>query len=152
MPELLAAFNSEKDLFIDSTTKLAGEFFKTLPRTFSSFSHFFFSGYLLLETVSDTMDIFGEKMYRLNENNTNKSTHLKGISYAVRTQIEKTSPLENSLYIEDKQAVIQTNMKRNLHGHISAVSNCKIFKHAVLPNKRYFVGQHSFPYGFADDK
>lgn len=150
LPELLEKFRAKKDLYIDSSTKLAGRGQKPI---FSCHVRilipFLFSGYLLLETVSESMTIYGEKMYNLKPcNNPVAITHLKGISKAVTTIIANRKPTDGDLFFDDEQAVVQTGLKRNVHGHITVVNNIKLFKSAVLPTKRFFIKQHSFPYFF----
>lgn len=96
-----------------------------------------------METVSDAMTIFGEKMYKLHSEKS--VVHLKGINYVVMDEIKNIAN-NRILFADQHQAVLQTGMRRNTDGQITVNHQIKQFKAAVLPTKRYFVNQHSLPY------
>lgn len=65
MPELLQQFQAEKDAYVDSSTKLAGNILVQTCLIYTNIADnnfVFFLGYLLLETVSSGITIYGEKM------------------------------------------------------------------------------------------
>jgi DNA polymerase elongation subunit (family B) len=122
--ELLPYFIKNKNIFIDNPNK---------P-----------SGFLVLEKMAHTGHFYGEKMYILSSNDDDKVEYgLKGIS---KSNIESILKNKTCLYPVNRHSVTSTNMSRRKDMPMLITEKTKTFVKAVIPSKRYFMGQHSVPF------
>ena len=137
LPSMKTSYDLQKNNFVNSKT-LLGNFFRIIKNIEKKKSHLFSAGYLVSEWASDTLHIYGEKMYRIGyKDATQPQIHLKGIMKGLHPLLNKE---ENSRKLcKDQQTVIiQTGFKRVNQG-ISMVTETKSFNSAIQPKKRKFV-------------
>ena len=72
-----------------------------------------------------------------------KLNGLKGIS---KSNIESILKNKTCLYPVNRHSVTSTNMSRRKDMPMLITEKTKTFVKAVIPSKRYFMGQHSVPF------
>jgi hypothetical protein len=92
------------------------------------------------------MNIYGEKMYRLQYAQKEPEIHVKGIMRGLFKEL-KNPENYRKLYAEANTVIIQSGFRRNPGGGINLETMTRFTKNGVQPRKRAFVdSNHSITY------
>ena len=92
------------------------------------------------------MNIYGEKMYRLQYQHKEPEIHVKGIMRGLHKEL-KTSENYKKLYAAENTVIIQSGFRRNPGGGINLETMTRYTKNGVEPKKRAFLNSsHSISY------
>ncbi len=108
--------------------------------------YFILAGYLVTENIVDVMNIYGEKMYRLEALDQGPEIHVKGIQRGLHKELKKPENA-SKLYAEAQTVIIQSGFRRQPGGGVNLETTTRQTYNGVKPRKRAFItSQHSITY------
>ncbi len=108
--------------------------------------YFILAGYLVTENIVDVMNIYGEKMYRLEALDQGPEIHVKGIQRGLHKELKKPENA-SKLYAEAQTVIIQSGFRRQPGGRVNLETTTRQTFNGVKPRKRAFItSQHSITY------
>ena len=132
-----------KQLADNVSPSLRTEFEALLPNFVDSPDRL--SGFLVKEKEASTLIVLGEKMYTFGTHQKVFGTRMRGVQGSLLRHIT-LSDVEDLTQPNAVLVCVSNTFKRSNDGNVSMETSVKRFRNALLPRKRVFHGQHSFPW------